>query len=169
MKTLLLLIISMGAFAAANAQQTAKYPYEEMEKTAAAYFKAYGNRNADSMAMYYAEDFRYVDETLAGAGVGATPFDVTGKDIVIDQFKQNFFPVAKKYDWQEESHFFSGDQGVFQGKLEVIYKGTAIGKSDDLNYLWSVSYVIVLTFKDGKIIRQNDYIDYPGSTLTEIK
>ena len=167
MKKILLFIATIIVTFSANAQQGVQFPYEEMGKTATTYFEAYRNLDADGMAAVYADDIQYIDETLAGYG-GKT-FNASSKDEVIKNFKENFFPSAKKFDWQEESRFFSGNQGVFRGTLVVHYKGSVNGKSDDITYLWSVPYVSILTFKDGKIARHNDYVNYPVATFTEKK
>ena len=165
MKKILFFILTGGIIMSANAQPGTKFPYEEMEKTAIAYFEAYSNLDAEGMGAQYAEDVQYIDETYAG--YSGKPFNATGRDVVVKTFKENFFPLALKYEWNESSHFFSGNQGVFQGTLVVHYKGSVNGKSDDITYLWSVPYVTILTFKDGKIIQQNDYINYPGGTFAE--
>jgi len=45
----------------------------------------------------------------------------------------------------------------------VHYKGTIAGKSADETVLWSVPYVSVLHFKDGKIVKELDYVAYPDA------
>ncbi|MEL7145984.1 MAG: nuclear transport factor 2 family protein [Bacteroidota bacterium] len=165
MKKILMITLLVGLHVSVSAQISTTFPYEEMDKTATAYFEAYSNLDADGMAAVYHDEINYIDETLAGSGGKA--FNVSGKAAVAQKFKDEFFPVSRKFVWNEESRFFSGNQGVFRGNLVVHYKGSINGKSDDITYLWSAPYVVVLTFKDGKIIRQNDYIDYPASSFAE--
>lgn len=162
--TLLLLIVSIGI---ANAQTMPKFPYEEMDKQATEFFESYRNLKADTLASLFADSMEYIDETYAGLGGKAA--QIKGKEKLRDHYKKQAFAHAIKFDWKEENRFFSGEQGIFRGILTAYYKGTMAGRSADITYSWTAPYVVVLTFKDGKIIRQNDYLDYRAAKWAEEK
>jgi len=168
MKVNLLIVLSLLLSCEIMAQQQApSFPYEEMERVSNEYFTAYNQIDAKKMTSLYADSMQYIDETYAGLGGSAA--QVNGKEKLFTHFSEKMFAHTIKFDWREDKRFFSGNQGVFSGTLVIDYKGSIAGKSADLTFLWTVPYVVVLTFNDGKIIRQNDYLDYRASKWEEKK
>ena len=161
---LLFLVMSIGT---AYTQTMPQFPYEEMDQKATKFFGSYGNLEADMLASLFADDIEYIDETYAG--IGGKAAKVSGKENLRNHYKKQAFAHAIKFIWQEETRFFSGEQGIFRGILTAYYKGTMAGRSADITYTWTAPYVVVLTFKDGKIIRQNDYLDYRAAKWVEVK
>lgn len=167
MKTYFTLLLLVASFGVVSAQKMPSFPYEEMDKQATAFFESYRDLDADMLASLYADSMEYVDETYAGLGGKAA--QITGKEKLRNHYKQKTFAHAIKFDWKEENRFFSGEQGIFRGVLTAYYKGTMAGRSADITYSWTAPYVVVLTFKDGKIVRQNDYLDYRAAKWAEEK
>ncbi len=162
------MIFSVLTFTLVSAQSqngSPTFPYEKMESTANAYFAAYSKVDVDKMLSMFADSVSYVDETFAGSpNSGGTPIKMEGKATVKSTFGE-FMTSVIQMEFKEEHRFFSGNQGIFRGQASIHYKGSIVQKPDEEVYVWSAPYVVVLTFEEGKIIRVNDYLDYPHSTF----
>ena len=160
MKNTCLLIAILFISVSAIAQPQIPHDYEALSKVADQYFEAYSSLDAKAMITFYHDDINYIDETYID-NKGETA-DLKGKKEIEEAFTQ-FFPIAKKFTFDEKERFFSGNQGVFRGVITVHYKGSVAGADDSKTLVWSTNYTMVLTFKDGKIIRQNDFVNYTGA------
>lgn len=159
MKKTLLLILAFAVSATGYAQSQDN---TEKEKLVSEYIKAYTSLDIDGMLALYHDDIAYIDETYLDAS-GNTA-NLVGKETIKEMFTTQFFPLVKKIEFKETKRYYAGNQGVFQGTLVVHYKGNAAGKTEEDTLLWSTDYVKVITFKDGKIVRHNDFINYLGGS-----
>lgn len=162
---LILFLVSPWGFAQDQGQGNSE-GYLQMKNTSDAFFEAYSTINVDKLISLFDDDAHFIDETYApeNDGIG---LDLKGK-VAVKQMFDEAAKYIKKAEWAEEKRYFSGNQGVFIGKVTLHYNGLSFGKTKNDTVLWTTNYAIVLTFKDGKIIRENDFIDYGGASIEEL-
>lgn len=134
----------------------------ESEKVARAYMQAYSDANWDAMAPFMADDFVLVDRTnpdpsfepeYKGPDAALRMIRAFGRDQGVIELGFEF-PVV----------FESNNIIVFSGFVNVY----AAPPGADYAYKWRTEQVSVITVKDGRVARHEDFANYGAATTTRL-
>jgi ketosteroid isomerase-like protein len=140
-------------------QQSSSRPVSPAEAVARQYIAAYSAADWDAMAPFMAEDYVLVDRTnpqLSGQ-------EFHGRDAVL-ALLQNFgesggiiglfldFPVV----------FESAGVVVFTGHVNTLSRAPEAG----FGLRWRAEQVTILTIRDGKVARHEDFANYAAPVIT---
>jgi ketosteroid isomerase-like protein len=140
-------------------QQASSRPVTPAEAVARQYIAAYSAADWDAMAPFMAEDYVLVDRTnpqLSGQ-------EFRGRDAVLDLLR-NFgesggiiglfldFPVV----------FESAGVVVFTGHVNTLSRAPEAG----FGLRWRAEQVTILTIRDGKVARHEDFANYAAPVIT---
>lgn len=134
----------------------------ESETIARAYMDAYSDANWDAMGPFMAEDYVLVDRTnpdptfipeYRGPDEALRMMRAFGRDQGIIELGFEF-PVV----------FESNDIVVFSGYVNVYAAPPGV----DYAYKWRTEQVSVITVKDGKVVRHEDFANYVKATTTKL-
>lgn len=158
-RLVLVLICAAMAPCAASAQDTS--PSSTMA-VAQAYMQAYSNADWDTMGDYMAEDFVLIDRTNPDPGFEP---EHRGRDVAL-QMLRNFGAEQGVIDLGMEFPvvFESNDIVVFSGHVNI----EAAPPGADYGYRWRTEMVSVLTMRDGRVVRHEDYANYRTPTTTRL-
>ena len=158
-KLALVLMMLSGAAAPSLAEKPVP---NESEKVARAYMQAYSDANWDAMAPFMADDFVLVDRTnpdpsfepeYKGPDAALRMIRAFGRDQGVIELGFEF-PVV----------FESNNIIVFSGFVNVH----AAPPGADYAYKWRTEQVSVITVKDGRVARHEDFANYGAATTTRL-
>jgi ketosteroid isomerase-like protein len=141
------------------AQQSSSRPVTPAEAVARQYIAAYSAADWDAMAPFMAEDFVLVDRTSPEFGgqefrgseaVLAMLRDFGESSRIIGLFLD--FPVV----------FESGGIVVFTGHVNTLSRTPEEGVGQQ----WRAEQVTILTIRDGKVARHEDFANYSAPVIT---
>jgi ketosteroid isomerase-like protein len=156
---MLVLILAFGAAPPSLAEKPA---LNQSEAIARAYMQAYSEANWDAMAPYMADDYVLIDRTnpdpsfepeYKGPDAALQMMRAFGRDQGVIELGFEF-PVV----------FESNGIVVFSGFVNVHAAPPGV----DFAYKWRTEQVSVITVKDGRILRHEDFANYGGATMTRL-
>jgi ketosteroid isomerase-like protein len=140
-------------------QQSSSRPVSPAEAVARQYIAAYSAADWDAMAPFMAEDFVLVDRTSPEFGgqefrgseaVLAMLRDFGESSRIIGLFLD--FPVV----------FESGGIVVFTGHVNTLSRT----REEGFGQQWRAEQVTILTIRDGKVARHEDFANYSAPVIT---
>lgn len=152
-------LLGLAAASPSMAEQPAQ---KANEAIARAYMQAYSEANWDAMAPYMAADFVLVDRTnpdpsfepeYKGPDAALQMMRAFGRDQGVIELGFEF-PVV----------FESNGIVVFSGFVNVHAAPPGV----DFAYKWRTEQVSVITVKDGRVLRHEDFANYGGATTTRL-
>jgi ketosteroid isomerase-like protein len=146
------LIASLAWMPAAWAQEMS-----EAEQLARAYMEHYSAVDWDAMETYLAEDVVFSDPTALGPDYGEDGAHYEGREAVMASlrtFSETYNPIELGCEW--DTVFESNGRVVFMGHVNALYPARTEGQ----NFRWRAEQVTVVTVRDGKVIRHDDYANY---------
>ncbi|MBT1698152.1 nuclear transport factor 2 family protein [Fulvivirgaceae bacterium PWU4] len=136
MKSVFLLIMTGFCFIAYGQKQKSTIPRNFVNN----YYQAYSDvPTAERLLHFYADSVVIDDPTYDWVG--------RSKEGIFRNFTQN--NVNNHYTWRVDQQIACGDTLVTEGLLQALYAGAP----------YTMRFVNIFHFKDGKIIRQYDYYD----------
>ena len=133
-----------------------------IERMARDYMAHYSAANWDAMAPMMAEDIVYWDPTATGHGNGGgdNGYRYEGREAALQalhEFSERYHPITLGFVW--DTVFQSNNRVVFIGHADARYPmGTP-----DMLFRWHAPQVTVLTVRDGRVVRHEDFADYVGA------
>lgn len=158
-KLALVLMLAFGLATPSLAEQSTP---NESQKIAQAYMQAYSDADWDAMAPFMADDFVLVDRTnpdpafepeYKGPDAALQMMRAFGRDQGVIELGFEF-PVV----------FESNNIVVFSGFVNVH----AAPPGADFGYKWRTEQVSVITVKDGRVARHEDFANYGAATTTRL-
>ena len=146
------LIASLAWMPAAWAQEMS-----EAEQLAREYMEHYSAVDWDAMEAFLAEDAVFADTTAMGPDYGEDGVMYEGRDEVmasLRSFSARYNPIELGFEW--DTVFESNGRVVFMGHVNALYPARTEGQ----NFRWRAEQVTVVTVRDGKAIRHDDYANY---------
>lgn len=141
----------LAAPVAALAQEPAR---SEVEQIARAYMQAYSEADWDGMAPFMGDDFVLIDRTNPDPDFEA---EHRGRDFALEMLRtfgreQGVIELGFEFP----TVFESNNLVIFSGFVNVY----AAPPSVDYAYRWRAEQVTVLTIRDGRVVRHEDYANY---------
>lgn len=150
---------ALALAACATAQDDAA-DAQSSEAVARAYMDAYQTIDWDRMAGFYADDAEFYDPGPPEEEGGVIHW--VGRDAImakLNEYRINTGVLG--IDYGDAKVFPVGDATVFSAAMDATYPGP-----DDQIVHWRTDVVTVVTVKDGKVVRHDDFPYYAGATVT---
>lgn len=155
------LIAALILLFAANAAAQERAP-SEAERAARAYIAEYSAANWSGMAPYMAEDFVLIDRTNPDPGFAPEHRSPAATLEMLRRFGEENGVIELGFDFP--TVFESNGIVVFQGHVNMY----AAPPGRDHAIRWRTEQVTVLTMRDGRVVRHEDYANYTAATMTRV-
>lgn len=129
----------------------------DAERLARDYMGRYSAADWDGMGPYLADDAVFSDPTAMGDGLGAEGLLHEGRDDILAalrEFGDTYHPLELGFEW--DTVFESNGRVVFTGHVNALYAT----EDPAQNFRWRAEQVTVLTVRNGRVVRQDDYANY---------
>ncbi|MGE3150794.1 MAG: nuclear transport factor 2 family protein [Pseudorhodoplanes sp.] len=134
----------------------------EAERIARAYVAAYSAANWDGMAQYMAEDFVLIDRTNPDPSFAPEYRSREAALAMLRRFGTEGGIIELGFEFPVV--FESNGIVVFQGHVNTF--GAPPGR--DFAYRWRAQQVTVLTIRNGRVARHEDFANYAAPTVTRV-
>lgn len=137
-------------------------PNVEAERIARAYVAAYSRADWDGMERYMSPDFVLVDRTNPDPDFPPEYRTAARALDMLRKFGRESGVAALNFDFPEV--FASNGIVVFQGYVNT--RSTPPGRT--ATFIWRARQVTVVTVREGKVTRHEDFADYAHAVISRI-
>lgn len=133
-------------------------PSDQAEQIARRYVSAYSEADWDTMSALMSDDFVFADRT--SPELGGQEFDKEGTLAMFRQYETQGRIVGLFLDFPR----------VFSSNGVVVFSGhvNALSRTPDPDYgiRWRAEQVLILTVRDGQVVRHDDYANYAAPVIS---
>ncbi|MGE0737458.1 MAG: nuclear transport factor 2 family protein [Alphaproteobacteria bacterium] len=156
-----MLLAAMWLFSSSATLAQTSAP-NEAERVARAYVAAYSAANWDGMAQYMGDEFVLIDRTNPDPNFTPEYRSREAALAMLRRFGTEGGIIELGFEFPVV--FESNGIVVFQGHVNTF--GAPPGR--DFAYRWRAQQVTVLTIRNGRVVRHEDFANYAAPTVTRV-